>query len=93
VQSETEDAAQSAADVGDKGFGHHAPAAAALILSCAIVSSIRWPRPGVRPPQSDHDGKEVIHTRAVPLLSSMATTSAGLGQLGDRQVCQLPPQA
>src|SRR6266567_6423768 len=31
--------------------------AAALILSCAIVSSIRWPRPGVRPPHSEHDGK------------------------------------
>ena len=30
--------------------------AAALILSCAIVSSIRWLRPGAQPPQSDHDG-------------------------------------
>jgi hypothetical protein len=28
-----------------------------LILSCAIVFSIRWLRPGVQPPKSDHDGK------------------------------------
>jgi hypothetical protein len=62
--------------VGLSGRRH---ALASSCLDLVVSHRVLFPvvRPGARPPLSEHDEREA-HARAVPLLSSNATASAGL---------------
>jgi hypothetical protein len=103
VQSETEDAAQSAADVGDKGFGHHAPAGSRLDLVVRHrfldpVASSRRPATAERSRWeggNPHEGCAALvldgyHQRRARATRRQAGVSAATASLGPESVrCQV----